>query len=127
MRYTPASHRELDLRQQADVYAGMMQQLVDAVFIAAATVGVILANSTRPAEFLYDNLTIAANVIEETRQTGVRTLLFLRSSCICPRLAPQPVVEDMLLTGALEPTNEAYAIAKIADIKLCQSYRRQYG
>jgi GDP-L-fucose synthase len=97
------------------------------VFVAAATVGGILANATRPAEFLYDNLAIESSVIHGARKTGVEKLLFLGSSCIYPRLAPQPMVEDALLTGPLEPTNEWYAIAKIAGIKLCQAYRRQYG
>jgi len=120
-------HGELDLRRQAEVRAWMAAQRIDAVFMAAATVGGILANSTRPAEFLYDNLAIEANVIEAARQTGVKKLLFLGSSCIYPRLAPQPMREEMLLTGALEPTNEWYAIAKIAGIKLCEAYRRQYG
>jgi GDP-L-fucose synthase len=122
-----ATHGELDLRKQADVNAWMAERRIDAVFMAAATVGGILANSTRPAEFIYDNLTIGTNVIEGARQTGVRKLLFLGSSCIYPRHAPQPMREEMLLTGPLEPTNEWYAIAKIAGIKLCQAYRRQYG
>lgn len=122
-----ATHAELDLRRQADVNAWMADKRIDVVFMAAATVGGILANSTRPAEFLYDNLGMAANVIEASRLTRVKKLLFLGSSCIYPRLAPQPMREEMLLTGALEPTNEWYAIAKIAGIKLCQAYRRQYG
>lgn len=122
-----ATRRELDLMQQSAVNAWMSEQRVDAVFMAAATVGGILANSARPAEFLYNNLTMAANVIEGARLSGVRKLLFLGSSCIYPRMAPQPMREEMLLTGALEPTNEWYAIAKIAGMKLCQAYRRQYG
>lgn len=122
-----ASHAELDLRGQPDVIAWMAEKRIDAVFMAAGTVGGILANSTRPAEFLYDNLAMAASVIEAARQTGVKKLLFLGSSCIYPRLATQPMLEEMLLTGALEPTNEWYAISKIAGIKLCQAYRRQYG
>jgi GDP-L-fucose synthase len=122
-----ATHRELDLRRQSDVYAWLAEMRIDAIFMAAATVGGILANSTRPAEFLYDNLVIASNVIEAARQTSIKKLLFLGSSCIYPRLAPQPMQEEMLLTGALEPTNESYAIAKIAGIKLCEAYRRQYG
>ena len=122
-----AAHTELDLRRQADVNAWMTDKRIDAVFMAAAKVGGILANSTRPAEFLADNLSMAANVIEAAQRTGVKKLLFLGSSCIYPRLAPQPMREEMLLTGALEPTNEWYAIAKIAGIKLCQAYRRQYG
>lgn len=120
-------HSELDLLRQADVSGWMSAQRLDAVFMAAATVGGIMANSTRPAEFLYNNMAMAANVIESARTSGVKKLLFLGSSCIYPRLTPQPMREDMLLTGALEPTNEWYAIAKIAGIKLCQSYRRQYG
>jgi GDP-L-fucose synthase len=97
------------------------------VFLAAATVGGILANSTRPAEFLYENLVIETNIIHAARITGVKKLLFLGSSCIYPRMAEQPMREEALLTGALEPTNEWYAIAKIAGIKLCQAYQRQYG
>jgi len=97
------------------------------VFVAAATVGGILANDTRPAEFLYDNLMIAGNVIEAARRNGVRKLLFLGSSCIYPREAPQPMREDALLTGPLEPTNQWYAIAKIAGLKLCEAIHRQHG
>jgi GDP-L-fucose synthase len=97
------------------------------VFLAAATVGGILANSTRPAEFLYDNLAIETNIIHAAHRTGVEKLLLLGSSCIYPRLAPQPMTEAQLLTGPLEATNEWYAVAKIAGIKLCQAYRRQYG
>ena len=122
-----ASHAELDLTRQAEVEAWMERHRPQAVFVAAATVGGILANSTRPAEFLYDNLAIEANLIHSAWKTGVEKLLFLGSSCIYPRLAPQPVTEDQLLTGPLEPTNEWYAVAKIAGIKLCQAYRRQYG
>lgn len=122
-----ATHRELDLRQQADIEAWLAQAQPDAVFVAAGTVGGIIANSTRPAEFLYDNVMIAANVIEASRRVGVKKLLFLGSSCIYPRLAPQPITEDALLTGPLEPTNEWYAIAKITGLKLCAAYRRQYG
>jgi GDP-L-fucose synthase len=99
----------------------------EAVFVAAATVGGIFANDTRPAEFLYDNAMIAANLIEAAYRTGVEKLLFLGSSCIYPRLAPQPMAEEALLTGPLEPTNEGYAVAKIAGLKLCAAYRRQYG
>jgi len=98
-----------------------------AVFIAAATVGGIMANSTRPAEFLYDNLVIETNLIHSAHASGVEKLLFLGSSCIYPRMAPQPTAEEMLLTGPLEPTNEWYAVAKIAGIKMCQAYRRQYS
>jgi GDP-L-fucose synthase len=105
----------------------MADKKVDVVFLAAARVGGIMANSTRPAEFLYDNVVIASNVIHAAWRTGVKKLLFLGSSCIYPRLAQQPMREEMLLTGALEPTNESYAIAKIAGIKLCEAFRRQYG
>jgi GDP-L-fucose synthase len=118
---------EVDLRRQDAVETWMAAARPDAVFLAAATVGGILANSTRPAEFLYDNMMVEANIIEAARRTGVHKLLFLGSSCIYPRLAPQPMTEEALLTGALEPTNEWYAIAKIAGIKLCQAYRRQHG
>jgi GDP-L-fucose synthase len=97
------------------------------VFLAAGTVGGIFANSTRPAEFIYDNMLIHATVVHAAHQYGVRKLLYLGSSCIYPRLAPQPMAEEHLLTGLLEPTNEPYAIAKIAGIKLCEAYRRQYG
>jgi GDP-L-fucose synthase len=105
----------------------MKAQRPDVVIIAAATVGGIMANATRPAEFLYDNLAIAGNLIEAAYRNKVAKLLFLGSSCIYPKLAPQPMAEDSLLTGPLEPTNEWYAIAKIAGIKLCQAYRKQYG
>jgi len=118
---------ELDLLQQADVHRWMIGHKVDAVFLAAAKVGGILANSTRPAEFLYENLVIETNVIQAARDAGVKKLLFLGSSCIYPRMAAQPMREEALLTGELEPTNEWYAIAKIAGIKLCQAFRRQYG
>jgi GDP-L-fucose synthase len=118
---------EVDLRRQADVEAWMKAKAPQAVFIAAATVGGIMANSTRPAEFLYDNLVIETNIIHAAWQTRVEKLMLLGSSCIYPRLAQQPIVEDALLTGPLEPTNEWYAVAKIAGIKLCQAYRRQYG
>jgi GDP-L-fucose synthase len=116
-----------DLRRQAEVEDWMAEARPDAVFLAAATVGGIHANDTRPAEFIYDNLAIETNVIEAARQTGVKKLLMLGSSCIYPRLAEQPMAEDALLTGPLEPTNQWYAVAKIAGIKLCQAYRRQYG
>jgi GDP-L-fucose synthase len=122
-----ANRSELDLLRQADVNAWMADMKIDVVFLAAATVGGIMANSTRPAEFLYDNVVIASNVIHSAWRTGVKKLLFLGSSCIYPRLAQQPMREEMLLTGALEPTNESYAIAKIAGIKLCEAFRRQYG
>ena len=122
-----ATRSELDLLRQAHVDAWMADRKIDVVFLAAATVGGIMANATRPAEFLYDNLTIESNIIHAAWQTGVKKLLFLGSSCIFPRLAEQPMREEALLTGALEPTNESYAIAKIAGIKLCQAFRRQYG
>lgn len=118
---------EVDLRNQAQVNAWMEQARPDAVFLAAAKVGGILANDTYPADFLYDNLMIEANVIEASYRNQVAKLLFLGSSCIYPKLAPQPITEDALLTGPLEPTNEWYAIAKIAGIKLAQAYRRQHG
>lgn len=122
-----ASRAELDLRRQADVEAWMAAARPDVVVLAAATVGGILANAARPAEFLYDNLAIETNVIGAARKTGVEKLLFLGSSCIYPKLAPQPMSEEALLTGPLEPTNEWYAIAKIAGLKLCQAFRREHG
>lgn len=121
------SHSELDLKDQAAVRSWMADAKPDAVFLAAAKVGGILANDTYPADFLYDNLMIEANIIEASFRVGVEKLLFLGSSCIYPKLAEQPIVESALLTGALEPTNEWYAIAKIAGIKLAQAYRRQHG
>jgi GDP-L-fucose synthase len=126
-RLIAASRSELDLRRQADVERWFAAERPEAVFVAAATAGGILANSTRPAEFLYDNAMIAANLIEAAYRAGVAKLLFIGSSCIYPRLAPQPIGEDALLTGPLEPTNEWYALAKIAGTKLCAAYRRQYG
>ncbi len=120
-------HRDLDLTRQAEVEAWMNDSRPDAVFLAAATVGGILANDTRPADFLYDNLAIETNIIHTAKAVGVEKLLFLGSACIYPKMAPQPMGEDALLTGPLEPTNEWYAIAKIAGIKLCQAYRRQHG
>ena len=117
----------VDLRRQEEVERWMRSERPDAVFLAAARVGGILANSTRPAEFIYDNLAIQSAVIESARRAGVGKLLFLGSSCIYPKMAPQPITEEALLTGPLEPTNEWYAVAKIAGIKLCQAYRRQYG
>ena len=120
-------HREVDLRRQAETEQWLAAARPNAVFVAAATVGGILANSSRPAEFLYDNIAIASNVIEGARRVGVKKLLFLGSSCIYPRLAPQPISEEALLTGPLEPTNEWYGIAKIAGLKMCAAYRRQYG
>jgi GDP-L-fucose synthase len=118
---------ELDLVQQADVRTFFAKERIDQVYMAAAKVGGILANNTYPAEFIYQNLMVEANVIHEAWHTGVKKLLFLGSSCIYPRLAPQPMAENMLLTGVLEPTNEPYAIAKIAGVKICESYNRQYG
>ena len=121
------SHASLDLRAAPAVNRWMREARPQAIFLAAARVGGIHANDTQPASFLYDNLTIAANVIEAAHRYNVERLLFLGSSCIYPRLAPQPITEDALLTGPLEPTNEWYAIAKIAGIKLCQAYRREHG
>lgn len=117
----------VDLRRQEQVEAWMAAEKPQAVFVAAATVGGIHANDTRPAEFLFDNLMIEANVIDAARTSGVEKLLFLGSSCIYPKMSHQPMSEDALLMGPLEPTNEWCAIAKIAGIKLCQAYRRQYG
>lgn len=122
-----AGRDELDLTRQAEVEAWMAAKRPQVVFLAAAKVGGILANSTRPAEFLYENLAIETNVIHSAYVTGVEKLVFLGSSCIYPRGAEQPIREEALLTGPLEPTNDAYAIAKIAGIKMCQAYRRQYG
>jgi GDP-L-fucose synthase len=117
----------VDLRRQSDVENWLMQERPDAIFVAAAMVGGIMANSTRPAEFLYDNLAIESNIVHGAHLCNAEKLLFLGSSCIFPRLAPQPMSEDLLLTGPLEPTNEWYAVAKIAGIKLCEAYRHQYG
>jgi GDP-L-fucose synthase len=119
--------KELDLRNQVDVQKFFLAEKPDYVFLAAAKVGGILANSTYKAEFIYDNLLISANVIDASYRSGVKKLLNLGSSCIYPKLAPQPMKEEFLLTGLLEPTNEAYAIAKIAAIKLCRYYNEQYG
>ena len=121
------SRSELDLLDQAAVFRFFNQNAVDEVYLAAAKVGGIWANNTYPAEFIYQNLIIEANIIHGAFQAGVRKLLFLGSSCIYPKLAEQPIAESSLLQGALEPTNEPYAIAKIAGIKLCESYNRQYG
>jgi len=121
------SSAELDLRDQAAVAEFFASERPDYVFLAAARVGGIIANSTRKGEFLYDNLMIQTNVIHNAYTTGVRRLLFLGSTCIYPKLAPQPIREEYLLTGALEPTNDAYAIAKIAGIAQCRSYNDQYG
>ena len=122
-----AGSNELDLRDQRATHEWIAHHRPQAMIVAAAKVGGILANSTLPAQFLYDNLAIAANTIEGARLAGVEKLMFLGSSCIYPRLAPQPIAEEALLTGALEPTNEWYAIAKIAGLKMCEAYRRQYG
>jgi GDP-L-fucose synthase len=122
-----AGRAELDLISQAAVADWFAREKPDAVFLAAAKVGGILANDTMPAEFLYENLMIEANVIHAAHRAGVEKLVFLGSSCIYPKFADQPITEDALLTGPLEPTNEWYAIAKIAGIKLCQAYRKQYG
>ena len=120
------THGELDLRNQAAVDAFFQAERPDHVILAAATVGGIVANNTRPAEFIYDNLMIQTHVIHAAWAAGVKRLIFLGSSCIYPRQCPQPMKEDYLLTGPLEPTNEPYAVAKIAGIKICQSYNRQY-
>jgi len=122
-----AGREVVDLKRQAEVDAWMAEAKPDAIFMAAARVGGILANDTQPADFLYDNLMIAANVTEAAYRHDVAKMLFLGSSCIYPRLAPQPIAEDALLTGPLEPTNEWYAVAKIAGIKLAQAYRKQHG
>ena len=121
------THKELDLTNQAAVQSFFEQEELDQVYLAAAKVGGIYANNTFPAEFIYQNLMIETNVIHQAFMSGVKRLLFLGSSCIYPKLAPQPMSESALLTGTLEPTNEPYAIAKIAGIKLCESYNRQYG
>lgn len=118
---------ELDLRNQAAVYSFFEQEKPDFVFMAAAKVGGILANNTYRGEFLFDNLMIQNNIIDAAKRSGVKKLMFLGSSCIYPKMAPQPLKEEYLLTGKLEPTNEPYAIAKIAGIKLCDAYRAQYG
>jgi GDP-L-fucose synthase len=115
------------LTNQAAVQSFFEQEKPDQVYLAAAKVGGIHANNTFPAEFIYDNLMVQGNVIHQAFVSGVKKLLFLGSSCIYPKLAPQPMSEDALLTGKLEPTNEPYAIAKIAGIKMCESYNRQYG
>lgn len=121
------THAELDLTNQAEVKTFFEAEKLDQVYLAAAKVGGIHANNTFPAEFIYQNLMIEANVIHQAFVSGVKKLLFLGSSCIYPKMADQPMSEDALLTGKLEPTNEPYAIAKIAGIKLCESYNRQYG
>jgi len=121
------SHDELDLIDQGAVRAFFRAERIDQVYLAAARVGGIHANNTYPAQFIYDNLMVQANVVHEAWRAGVKRLLFLGSSCIYPRLAQQPIRENYLMEGALEPTNEPYAVAKIAGIKLCESYNRQYG
>jgi len=122
-----ADRKQLDLTRQKEVEEWFAANRPDAVFMAAAEVGGIHANNSRPADFLYDNLAIQVAVLHAAKQAGVKKLQFLGSSCVYPRLAPQPMKEDMLLTGALEPTNQWYAIAKIAGLKMCQAYRRQHG
>jgi GDP-L-fucose synthase len=126
-RVMTATRDQLDLRDQAAVSYWFRANRPEYVFLVAGTVGGIMANATRPAEFIYDNLMIHATVVQAAHLFAVRKLLYLGSSCIYPRECAQPMTEEMLLTGALEPTNEPYAIAKIAGIKLCQAYRRQYG
>ncbi len=121
------SHQELDLTRQNEVEAFFADECIDRVYLAAAKVGGIKANLESPADFIRENLQIQTNVIHAAHTTGVGRLLFLGSSCIYPRLAEQPMVEEALMSGPLEPTNEAYAVAKIAGIKMCESYRRQYG
>ena len=121
------THAELDLTNQAATQAFFAKEKLDQVYLAAAKVGGIYANNTFPAEFIYQNLMMESNVIHQAFMSGVKKLLFLGSSCIYPKLAPQPMAENALLTGLLESTNEPYAVAKIAGIKLCESYNRQYG
>jgi GDP-L-fucose synthase len=126
-RIVVRSSKELDLRRQSEVEQFFAQEKPDYVFLAAAKVGGILANNTYRGEFLYDNLMIQNNIIDASHKNGVKKLMFLGSSCIYPKFAPQPMKEEYLLTGELEQTNEPYAIAKIAGIKLCDAYRSQYG
>ena len=126
-RVLTAGRDEVDLREQASVRAFFERERPQYVFMAAAKVGGILANDSLPAQFLYDNLMIEANVVDAAYRSGVTKMLFLGSTCIYPKLAPQPLKEECLLSGPLEPTNEWYAVAKIAGIKLCQAYQRQYG
>ena len=121
------SSKELDLRNQQAVEDFFATQKPEYVFLSAAKVGGIVANNTSPAEFIYDNMMIAFNIVNSAYRHNVRKLLFLGSSCIYPKMCPQPIKEEYLLTGALEPTNEAYAIAKISGLELCKFYRRQYG
>jgi GDP-L-fucose synthase len=119
--------KDLDLRNQSDTHAWLSHNRPDAVFIAAALVGGIAANAARPAEFLYDNLAIASNIIHGAAESGVKKLMFLGAACLYPRLAPQPMSETSLMEGPPEPTNEGYTVAKIAGVKLCEAYRRQHG
>jgi GDP-L-fucose synthase len=121
------SHAELELTDQVQVREFFRGERIDQVYLAAAKVGGIHANNTYPADFIYDNMIVEANVVHEARRNGVHKLLFLGSSCIYPRMAAQPIKEEYLMSGMLEPTNEPYAMAKIAGIKLCESYNRQYG
>jgi GDP-L-fucose synthase len=123
----PLGREAADLRDQAAVFRWFAEHRPDAVFLAAARVGGIYANDRQPAEFLYDNVAIAANTVEAARRSGVAKLVFFGSSCMYPKLAPQPIREESLLEGPIEPTNEWYAVAKLAGVKLCQAYRRQYG
>jgi len=122
-----AERENVDLTRQIDVERWMLSERPEAVFLAAAKVGGIVANDSAPVDFLYDNLAIASNVIHTSAVAGVKKLLFLGSSCIYPKFSPQPIAEEALLTGPLEPTNQWYAIAKIAGLKLCEAYRRQRG
>ena len=122
-----ASRADMDLTRQDEVEKWMAANKPDVVFVTAAKVGGILANDTYPAQFIYENLMIEANLIHSAYKNDVEKLVYLGSSCIYPKMAPQPIPEDALLTGPLEPTNEWYAIAKIAGIKLCQAYRKEYG
>lgn len=121
------TRHELDLLNQSAVYSFFEEEKPEIVVLAAAKVGGIFANATYPGEFIYENLMIQSNIIQSSMKTGVKRLLFLGSSCIYPKLAPQPMKEECLLTGSLEPTNDAYAVAKIAGIKMCESYNRQFG
>src|SRR6056297_3315380 len=125
--FVTRTSKELDLTDQSEVAEFFQQKKPDYVFLAAAKVGGILANNTSPAEFIYDNIMIQSNIIHNSYLNGVKKLLFLGSSCIYPKFAPQPMKEEHLLTGELEPTNEPYAIAKITGIKMCQAYNKQYG
>ena len=122
-----ADRATIDLRRHRETENWLAETQPQAIFVAAATVGGIMANNTRPAEFLYNNLEILANIIEAARRVGTEKLLYLGSACIYPKFAQQPIGEDELLTGPLEPTNQWYAVAKIAGVKLCQAYRRQFG